>query len=59
MAEIRQLVHGCALPEGACTTYRGCFQALEAFERDLHEHVLENHVLFPKPAAIEGSLSGI
>lgn len=36
-------------PQDACTTYRLCFAALQAFELDLHQHVhLENNVLFPK-----------
>lgn len=58
MAEIRHLTDGYTLPEGACTTYRVCFQELDAFERDLHEHVhLENNLLFPKAAAMEASFA--
>jgi len=58
LAEIRQLTSDYTLPQGACSTYRVCFQALEAFEIDLHTHVhLENNVLFPKAAALEGALS--
>ena len=57
MAEMRQLTGGYTLPEDACTTYRVCFQELDAFEADLHMHVhLENNVLFPKAAALEGAL---
>lgn len=57
MAQIRSLTSGYAIPEGACTTYRVCLQELEAFERDLHEHVhLENNMLFPKAAALESKL---
>lgn len=57
MAEMRQLTGGYTLPEDACTTYRVCFQELDAFEADLHVHVhLENNVLFPKAAALEGAL---
>jgi regulator of cell morphogenesis and NO signaling len=45
------------VPADGCTTYRVCFQELEAFERDLHEHVhLENNVLFPAAVAIEARL---
>jgi len=58
MAEMRRLTDGYTLPEDACTTYSVCFQELEAFEADLHIHVhLENNVLFPKAAALEGHLS--
>jgi len=54
MARIRQLTSGYAIPEGACTTYRVCLQELEAFERDLHEHVhLENNILFPRALRLE------
>jgi regulator of cell morphogenesis and NO signaling len=48
MARIRELTSGYAVPEDGCTTYRVCFEELNAFERDLHEHVhLENNILFP------------
>jgi len=54
MAEIREVTHGFALPDDACTTYRVCFQELAAFEADLHAHVhLENNILFPRAIAIE------
>ena len=54
MAEIRHLTGGYAPPADACATYRVCFEELEAFERDLHDHVhLENNLLFPKAAALE------
>jgi regulator of cell morphogenesis and NO signaling len=57
MARIRSLTSGYAIPDGACTTYRVCLQELEAFERDLHEHVhLENNILFPKAAELESKL---
>jgi regulator of cell morphogenesis and NO signaling len=37
--------------------YRVRLQELEAFERDLHEHVhLENNILFPQAAALESKL---
>jgi regulator of cell morphogenesis and NO signaling len=54
MARIRELTIGYRAPDEACTTYRVCLQELEAFERDLHEHVhLENNILFPKAARLE------
>jgi regulator of cell morphogenesis and NO signaling len=57
MARIRSLTAGYEAPDGACTTYRVCLQELEAFERDLHEHVhLENNILFPKAARLEASM---
>ena len=47
--DIRILSNNYAPPQDACTTYRLCFAALNAFELDLHQHVhLENNILFPK-----------
>jgi regulator of cell morphogenesis and NO signaling len=54
MAEIRHLTGNYTAPADACATYRVCFDELDAFERDLHDHVhLENNVLFPKATALE------
>jgi regulator of cell morphogenesis and NO signaling len=56
MARIRKLTGGYVAPEDGCSTYRACFQELEAFERDLHAHVhLENNILFPKARALEAT----
>lgn len=49
LEQIRQLSNNYNPPVDACTTYRLSFEALQAFERDLHQHVhLENNILFPK-----------
>jgi regulator of cell morphogenesis and NO signaling len=51
---IRELTHGYVAPGDGCTTYHVCMDALQRFERDLHQHVhLENNVLFPKAIALE------
>lgn len=53
LAEIRVLTAGFRPPAEACNTYRGLYDALERLEREMHLHVhLENHVLFPRAAAI-------
>ena len=53
MKHIRALTRGYAVPADGCTTYRVAMQELEAFERDLHQHVhLENNILFPKARAL-------
>jgi len=58
MAQIRALTAGYRPPDDACTTYRVCLQELEAFERDLHEHVhLENNILFPMALRMEEQIS--
>ena len=49
MEEIRLLTNNYTPPSDACTTYRLSFTALQAFEKDLHQHVhLENNILFPE-----------
>ena len=55
--DIRILSNDYTPPQDACTTYRLCFAALNAFERDLHQHVhLENNILFPKAINMFGEL---
>lgn len=55
LAEIRELTLNYTPPVDACTTYKLCFAALEAFELDLHQHVhLENNILFPKALKLFG-----
>jgi regulator of cell morphogenesis and NO signaling len=49
MSEIRKLTNDYTPPADACTTYRLSYASLEAFEKELHQHVhLENNILFPK-----------
>jgi len=57
LAKMRDLSGGYRAPEGSCPSYRGLYQALEEFERDLHHHVhLENNILFPRAVEMERSL---
>lgn len=54
LAAIGQLTSGYAVPADGCATYRVCFEELEAFTRDLHQHIhIENNVLFPRAIALE------
>lgn len=54
LAQLRQLTDDYTLPEWACNTYRALFDALQAFEQDIHQHVhKENNVLFPGAIALE------
>jgi len=58
LAELRRLTDNFTAPEGACPTWRGFYQALQEFERDLHQHVhLENNILFPRACAMEEKLN--
>jgi regulator of cell morphogenesis and NO signaling len=53
LEQMRQLSNNYTPPPDACTTYRLSFSALQAFEKDLHQHVhLENNILFPKAIEI-------
>ena len=41
-------------PADACISYQTLYQALQAFEADLHQHIhLENNILFPRAVAME------
>ena len=55
--ELRTLTSDYKPPADACISYQTLYQALENFERDLHQHIhLENNILFPKSLAMESSL---
>jgi regulator of cell morphogenesis and NO signaling len=57
LAKMRDLSGGYRAPDGSCPSYRGLYQALEEFERDLQYHVhLENNILFPRAVEMERSL---
>ena len=49
LRELRAATTDYAVPDDACMSYRALYEALEGFERDLHQHIhLENNVLFPR-----------
>jgi len=52
---MRELSGDYTLPAEACTSYRVLYEALAAFEADLHQHIhLENNILFPRAVEMEG-----
>lgn len=52
--EMRTVSRNFSAPAGACPTYVGLYDGLDAFEKDLHRHVhLENNLLFPRAIALE------
>jgi regulator of cell morphogenesis and NO signaling len=56
LREMRQIGNGYAAPPDACISFQTLYQALAAFEADLHQHIhLENNVLFPRAIAMEGA----
>jgi len=51
---IRKASDGFTTPADACISYQTLYQALAAFEADLHQHIhLENNILFPRAIAME------
>jgi regulator of cell morphogenesis and NO signaling len=57
LRELRALSSDYTVPTDGCISYQTLYQALEAFEGDLHQHIhLENNILFPRAIELEGSL---
>jgi len=56
MRKLRELTSNYLVPED-CPKYRAFFEAMETFERDLHDHMhLENNVLFPRSGVLESNV---
>ena len=54
LRNMRQISGGYAAPPDACVSFQTLYQALAAFEADLHQHIhLENNVLFPRAIEME------
>ena len=54
LSDLRAASNGYTIPPEACASYRALYQALAAFEADLHQHIhLENNVLFPRAIVME------
>ncbi|MBS1796200.1 MAG: iron-sulfur cluster repair di-iron protein [Acidobacteria bacterium] len=57
LRKMRAVSNDYQLPENACPSFTALFTRLEAFEKDLHQHIhLENNVLFPKAIALENEI---
>lgn len=56
LRELRVLTSDYKLPPDACISYQTLYQALENFEKDLHQHIhLENNILFPRAVETENT----
>jgi len=54
LRKLRAATSDYRVPPDACISYQTLYQALEGFEKDLHQHIhLENNVLFPKAVELE------
>ena len=53
---LRKLSSDYKVPPDACVSYQSLYQAMEAFEQDLHQHIhLENNLLFPRSSELDGA----
>ncbi|HEU4870416.1 MAG TPA: iron-sulfur cluster repair di-iron protein [Pyrinomonadaceae bacterium] len=58
LRELRVVTSDYKVPPDACISYQTLYQALENFEKDLHQHIhLENNLLFPKAIDLENTLN--
>ncbi|MBZ5719186.1 MAG: iron-sulfur cluster repair di-iron protein [Acidobacteriia bacterium] len=56
LRKLREVSNGYQAPPDGCFSYRTLYQALEAFEADLHQHIhLENNILFPRAVDMESA----
>lgn len=56
LRELRTVTSDYHAPADACISYQTLYQALDGFEKDLHQHIhLENNILFPRAVEMEGA----
>jgi regulator of cell morphogenesis and NO signaling len=54
LKQLRGITNGYTTPHGVCISFQTLYQALAAFEADLHQHIhLENNILFPRAIEME------
>src|SRR5262249_12931353 len=54
LKKLRKITGNDAVPADGCISYRTLYEALQAFEADLHQHIhFENNMLFPRAVAME------
>ena len=54
LRELRATTNNYTVPADVCISYKTLYEALEAFEQDLHQHIhLENNILFPRAVEAE------
>ena len=54
LRELREVTADYLVPADGCISYQTLYQALEGFEKDLHQHIhLENNILFPTAVEFE------
>lgn len=54
LRELREASSNYRVPSDGCISFCTLYQALEDFEKDLHQHIhLENNILFLRATALE------
>jgi regulator of cell morphogenesis and NO signaling len=54
LRQLRGITNGYTTPPDGCVSFQTLYQALAAFEADLHQHIhLENNILFPRSVETE------
>ena len=57
LRDIRKATSDYLVPADVCISYQTLYEALEAFEQELHQHIhLENNILFPRAIELEGMI---
>lgn len=60
LKQIRRLSSDYLVPADGCLSYQILYSAVEALEKDLHQHIhLENNLLFPRAIEMEPMLNSI
>jgi regulator of cell morphogenesis and NO signaling len=58
LRDLRTITSDYNTPPDGCISYRTLYEALAAFERDLHQHIhLENNILFPRAIEPEARMT--
>ena len=58
LRELRTITSDYTSPADGCISYQTLYEALEALEKDLHQHIhLENNILFPRAIELEAQLT--
>jgi hypothetical protein len=57
LGRMRKISGNYTIPLDACISYQTLYRALDAFEKDLHQHIhLENNILFPRAMEMEATV---
>ncbi|MGQ0762076.1 MAG: hypothetical protein ACT4OT_08685 [Acidobacteriota bacterium] len=56
MEEMQAAAGNYAIAPDACISYQTLYQALDVFEKDVHQHIhMENNILFRRAVEMEGA----